>query len=397
MKNKAKVLSIVLFLSAFLMVVLFGGQKAEWKGKIEVENGVKVIKNPRDPLYGEIEFELEEDLSIGREGDENYMFTLVVDIGVDMEGNIYVLDFRECRIKKYDKNGNYLQTIGRKGQGPGEFEQPSRILLNTEGKMYIKELRKIHIFDKKGEFERSIILKKTLASFGITKEGNILGRSYSSSRKGRTLDIVLIDSEGKKLKTIASFPDPRAFVKKGNIRIPGSTRYDPKLYFYPLSEKFGVYGYSSEYRLFIINSSGEISHIIEKEEPRQTVTQKEKDKIIKEHMKRRRRLPLKLSEGDIRKLSNFPKYKAFYTRLLTDDKGRIYVLKMKSKLNEDKDDIFDLFSQEGFYLYSVKIHDVFPQIVKNGFLYTLKNDPDSGLHKIIRYRIKNWERIKEGI
>lgn len=201
MKNKAKALSIVLFLSAFLMVVLFGGQKAEWKGKIEVENGVKVIINPRDPLYGKIEFELEEDLSIGREGDENYMFTLVVDIGVDMEGNI-------------------------------------------------------------------------------------LGRSYSSSRKGRTLDIVLIDSEGKKLKTIASFPDPRAFVKKGNIRIPGSTRYDPRLYFYPLREEFGVYGYSSEYRLFIINSAGEISHIIEKEEPRQTVTQKEKDRIIKEHMKR---------------------------------------------------------------------------------------------------------------
>lgn len=106
---------------------------------------------------------------------------------------------------------------------------------------------------------------------------------------------------------------------------------------------------------------------------------------------------MKLSEGDIRKLSNFPKYKAFYTRLLTDDKGRIYVLKMKSNLNEDKDDIFDLFSQEGFYLYSVKIHDVYLKIVKDGFLYTLKNDPDSGLHKIMRYRIKNWEQIKEGI
>jgi hypothetical protein len=179
--------------------------------------------------------------------------------------------------------------------------------------------------------------------------------------------------------------------------IPSYTRYDPSLYYFPLSEEFGVYGYSSEYRLFIINSLGEISHIIEKEEPHQTVTKKEKDKIIKERMKRRLRLPLKLSEGDIRKLYNFPKYKAFYTRLLTDDKGRIYVLKMKSNLNEDKDDIFDLFSQEGFYLYSVKIHDVYLKIVKNGFLYTLKNDPDSGLHKIMRYRIKNWDKIKEGI
>jgi len=35
-------------------------QKPQWKGKIEYENGVKVIKNPREPLYGKITLELEE-------------------------------------------------------------------------------------------------------------------------------------------------------------------------------------------------------------------------------------------------------------------------------------------------------------------------------------------------
>ncbi len=37
----------------------------QWKGKIEDEEGIKIIRNPTDPLYGEIEFDLEEDLSIG--------------------------------------------------------------------------------------------------------------------------------------------------------------------------------------------------------------------------------------------------------------------------------------------------------------------------------------------
>ncbi len=57
MKNKAKVLSVALFLSAFIMVILFGGQKAEWKGKIDIENGVKIIKYPNESLYGEIKLE----------------------------------------------------------------------------------------------------------------------------------------------------------------------------------------------------------------------------------------------------------------------------------------------------------------------------------------------------
>jgi hypothetical protein len=57
MKNKAKVLSIALFLSAFIMLASFGEQEAEWEGKIDIENGVKVIKNPNEPLYGEIKLE----------------------------------------------------------------------------------------------------------------------------------------------------------------------------------------------------------------------------------------------------------------------------------------------------------------------------------------------------
>jgi len=91
MKNKTKPVSIVLFLSAFSMVISFGGQKPQWKGKIEYEDGIKVIKNPRDPLYGEIEFDLEEDLSIGNEEDENYMFYRGVGIEVDSDGNIFIL------------------------------------------------------------------------------------------------------------------------------------------------------------------------------------------------------------------------------------------------------------------------------------------------------------------
>jgi hypothetical protein len=35
-------------------------RKLKWKSTIEEKNGVKVFKNHKEPLYGEIEFELEE-------------------------------------------------------------------------------------------------------------------------------------------------------------------------------------------------------------------------------------------------------------------------------------------------------------------------------------------------
>jgi len=52
--------------------------------------------------------DLEEDLSIGSEENENYMFYRVRDIEVDSEGNIYILDPGNYRIQKFGRNGRLL-------------------------------------------------------------------------------------------------------------------------------------------------------------------------------------------------------------------------------------------------------------------------------------------------
>jgi len=149
---------MVLFLLFFIVSAESReNQKPEWKGKIETENGIKVIKNPREPLYGEIKLDLQEDLNIGREDDDNYFFYRFVDITVDSTGNIYVSDLTNYRVQKFDKNGNYILTIGRKGQGPGEFQQPSSLCIDNKDRICILEQRRIHIFDMGGQFKKSIV------------------------------------------------------------------------------------------------------------------------------------------------------------------------------------------------------------------------------------------------
>jgi hypothetical protein len=70
------------------------GSQLSWKGKIVTENGVKVVKNPAEPLYGELILQLEQDLSIGgNESDDNYYFPKGVwELNVDDQGNIYAAD-----------------------------------------------------------------------------------------------------------------------------------------------------------------------------------------------------------------------------------------------------------------------------------------------------------------
>ena len=68
-------------------------------------------------------------------------------IEVDSDENMLVLDGGNTRIQKFDKEGNSLQTIGRKGQGPGEFAYPYGIYLDSADNIYVTDqMRRVTLF-----------------------------------------------------------------------------------------------------------------------------------------------------------------------------------------------------------------------------------------------------------
>ena len=89
MKRNTLITSVGFLLLLLFIFNSYGQEKAEWKGKIEVESGVTIVKNPNKPVYGEIKFELEEELSIGNDRDNNYLFYRVRDVTIDSQGNIF--------------------------------------------------------------------------------------------------------------------------------------------------------------------------------------------------------------------------------------------------------------------------------------------------------------------
>jgi len=158
MKNKDFIFSIALFLSVFILLVSCGQQKTEWKGTIEEVDGVTLVKNPKEPIYDNDIFHMEEELNIGEaEGKEEYMFSQIGSIAVDDEERIFVSDWKESHIKVFDKDGNYLMTIGRKGQGPGEFESIAAIQITNQKELMVYDgnSRRISFFSLDGKLIRS--------------------------------------------------------------------------------------------------------------------------------------------------------------------------------------------------------------------------------------------------
>ena len=141
MEKRIRFISIALFLSLSIILIFCGKQKSGWKGTIEEENGVTIVKNPKEPMYGEDVFSLKEELYLGEaKGRKEYMFSQIRNIDVDNEENIYVLDSKEFHIKVFDKDGKYLISIGRPGQGPGEFELPTQIQITSQKEIMVFDL-----------------------------------------------------------------------------------------------------------------------------------------------------------------------------------------------------------------------------------------------------------------
>lgn len=388
MKNT---ISIVLLVAVFMVLTSYGKQNPQWKGTIEEENGVKVIKNPNEPLYGEITFDLEEDLIIGNEEDKNYMFYKAQIPAVDSEGNILVLDSGNYRIQKYDKNGKYLQTIGRQGQGPGEFERPFILYLDADDNIYVYDMgrRNIQKFEKNGNFISSTPSEMP-KEFGIIKNGNYIANTVSFA----FFNIDLISQKGTTIKTIASFPsvrNERIKTDRGGY-LSLNNLCNPSLVLCSINEDLAIYGYSTEYSLFAINAKGRTVYIIKKDESPQPVTREEKYKVIDRIMG----IPGNISRKQVAGTIRFPKHKPFYERIIKDNKDRIYVEKFKFIFDQGDNTDFDIFNKDGYYLYKAKIPPQYP-VIRSGYIYTTEYDQDTGYAKIKRYRIRNWEQIREGV
>lgn len=194
-----------------------------------------------------------------------------------------------------------------------------------------------------------------------------------------------MNPDGEISKKIAEFPGIP--VIKGGWTLAHD--YTPLLRIAAVGDKGFVYGYPLEYKLYRTNWSGKNILIVEKDEPYQALSRGERDKIINERLER-----VKWPKNIVEEALNLPKHRPFFNGILVDDEERIFVKKRKSILDESKEEEFDIFSPEGLYLYSTKISFT-PMTIKAGYLYYTTYSEHTGETKVIRYRIKNWNQIKE--
>src|SRR6266481_5950950 len=86
-------------------------------------------------------------------------FRQPTDVTWDSSGNIYISDgYVNARVAKLSKDGDWIKSWGKHGNGPGEFSLLHSIASDAQGNIYVgdRNNRRIQVFDSDGTFKREI-------------------------------------------------------------------------------------------------------------------------------------------------------------------------------------------------------------------------------------------------
>ena len=245
---------LTIFMLILIVVFVSDCSKEKWEGRIYKEAGVTVIESKGSGLWGDKineKIAFKENLTLGsEEGKEHLVFHSELDIAVDSELNLYVLDIRNHRLLKFDKMGNFIWKKGRKGQGPGEFRNPSSIVVNSSKEIWILDSSSlIHLFDVQGKYQRTINLIERCRSFQFLPDGRLFVNKSTRGQMGFSAEFY--SSEGNFLEKFSDeyrFGEDLPSWAGGSVGGGGFKFLDSKIYMI-LPDKYEIREYDLKGRL----------------------------------------------------------------------------------------------------------------------------------------------------
>jgi hypothetical protein len=114
----------------------------------------------------------------------------------DTRGTHYLMfkDVYDQPILRYDSLGHYVGTLGRLGQGPGEYEITRTIFLGADDSLYLASSGRIQVFDRNGRYSRVLPGIRSW-SIGITAGSDPV--LYSRRVPSRDEGVILVhDADG---------------------------------------------------------------------------------------------------------------------------------------------------------------------------------------------------------
>jgi len=356
------------------MAACGGGEKPAatdaYPVKFETAEGIKTITNPGFPKEGVVRYALLDDLTIGGGGGgAESILNRPVDLKVDAQGNIYVLDWGDVDIKVFSPEGQLARKIGKKGQGPGEFDTPAYFDLAADGRIFLLSGRQhqMIILDGAGTYRSSFRLDGFCHALDIDEHGHIYYSQMLSPEPGGSEEYQLVqnrmalfrsDERGQEKTRLGEYPDVTQLRKtqkvgEGISSMSLTSRESYTTFWLVAPDDKVVLGYSKDYRLGVYDPDWKLLF-----------------RFGREFTPIRH--PAYKPDG-----AHPEFYPAFSDwRKFFDDAGNLWLEQYVEEGVEDH--VFDVFSPEGVYLRQVRVPEAL-SLVRGDLAYSIIRQEDEFL------------------
>lgn len=123
--------SFVLLLTVSLAAITASAAHGSTAQALE---GAVRISNSDKPAEGSVTVELEELWRAGGE-DSDILFGVINRVLTGSDGNIYLLDMQLSEVHVMSPDGDFLGTLSREGEGPGEVRSPADMFIAPDGRI----------------------------------------------------------------------------------------------------------------------------------------------------------------------------------------------------------------------------------------------------------------------
>lgn len=328
-----------------------------------------------------------------------------VDVKCDPDGNVYVCDYKANSVLKFDSDGNFLKTIGRKGQGPGDFNMPFNIAV-TKDRLYVWEMgnRRISALALDGTYQKSVHVEMMEGSPQAMKSlpnGSVLlgweMMDFQNFDKPQIYSLRIMSPDLIFEKTVYQ----RNIWQNKYARLEGRFTNIPQ----PFSP-FVSWDVTPDGKIIVSDQKtyeieihdpikGRLSSFKHDQEPVK-ITEKDKEIFFAgmvSSVTYDGKTPSQMKKGApdyIVKATSFPEAKPPFFNLMSDAEGNILVFPYQTDRSAEGK-AFDAFSPEGQFLGFVKIEEMKFRLTKaapwrEGF-WTFSYDED-GIPGLVKYRIE---------
>jgi hypothetical protein len=296
--------------------------------------GVAIVEASESVMASIPEWEIETEMDLGGiDAAPEHQFHQVNGVRRLPDGRLVVVNSGSYQVRLFDPDGASVATVGREGEGPGEFLFPSGLAAYPPDSLLVLDRRgsRMTVLSSRLELGRTDRLEGGLANpslAGVLPDGRIVVSNLelevpeAPGVADQDVELLILSRSGGTDSLVGRFRAQRvALLEIGAL---GSVVFDPFTSFAVSGDRVWI-GYGTDYELEQIGLNGQVQRIVRWSGPDRAVTEADREEWKERQMtlastdEQRRQLQMYLDGA------TFAEQRAAYQVVMTSDEGDVWV------------------------------------------------------------------------